>query len=80
MRYLQCDAVRKADGTRKIVADRSEIDSRASMSLPCAAVRVPDVSLDITALGAPRPFTTRLCLLHWGPDVVHSHPVLPQLK
>lgn len=51
MRYLQCDAMRIADGTRK-VAERLEIDLGAFTLLPRAAVRVPDLPFDTTALRA----------------------------
>jgi hypothetical protein len=57
MRYFPCDAMRIVDGAA--VAERPVIDSRTSISLPCAAVRVPDVPLDTTASRAPRPLTTR---------------------
>ena len=73
MRYLLRDAMRIADGAE--VADRAEIDSRASIQHPAtiAAVRVPDVPFDTTALRAPRPLTTtRLYLLHWGPRMVST--------
>jgi hypothetical protein len=61
-----------ADGAE--VADRPEIDSRASIQylVTIAAVRVPDVPFDTTALRAPRPLTTRLYLLHWGPRMVST--------
>ena len=73
MRYLPCDAVRIADGAE--VADRPEIDLRASIQYPATitAVRLPNVPFDTTALRAPRPLTTtRLYLLHWGPRMVST--------
>jgi hypothetical protein len=70
--YLLRDAMGIADGAE--VADRPEIDSRASIQhlVTIAAVRVPDVPFDTTASRAPRPLTTRLYLLHWGPRMVST--------
>jgi len=73
MRYLQCDAMRIADGTRK-VAERLEIDLGAFTLLPRAAVRVPDLPFDTTALRATSHHKPALTPL---PGVQKHRPILP---